>query len=585
MAADARNKRHLRATAGITGYPDNSSCSDVPRPLYIAKRSVLHQRSRVSRNSRCCSSGSDASDTGTASPPEPPGGKRTLAIPKRRGNRDGCVGSRAVGCGYERRDGKSADGWDHARFEPRRMMQSAYATQSSQLPCCLTPPPSNISDPHQGGNHANRRAPSPLRNVRGVIPQLPPYDTETAAAVSRGPESTSHGSPSAPLCEPCLADSSVLVPRIIVTPEYKALNEGVNALWAAVQLSTVVCPANILGKQQRHDTYCEWLVGLRRKPSSSELSRYGYLYDVSVEISPSAKSIITEVLDDTSRSNSDELMEDLEYRLSGATTEYLEIRVTYRHSGFPQERARTTAGADALPPLDSVASVQTTIQTTAVATIKRHDFASPWSRHVRAPQLNELFEIVASHWGIKRACEVMQRVTSSRPISSRKTSALSPPAILEYSPASVASEERRGERGSNKLERLLNPNNLEATIRPSPPIPKRRASLKHVSVSSPWSPPQQQHPGHRTEGTPDYDAGPSPVGHDAAKSVGAEKRKGSGGGDMALLARRISHRLSRVRRASSTLLAPSCSAVGPTSSSPPALKSQKRKSFGRVGGQ
>lgn len=212
-------------------------------------------------------------------------------------------------------------------------------------------------------------------------------------------------------------------------------------------------------------------------------------------------------------------MEDLEYRLSGATTEYLKIRVTYRHSGFPQEHtARTVAGGD-VPRQDSVAGVQTTIQTTAVAAIKRHDLASPWSPHTRAPQLNELFEIVASHWGIKRACEVMQRVISSRPISSKK-SALSPSFTLELSAASVASKERR-ERSFKKQERQLIPNTLEGTNRYSLPIPKRQASLKHLSVSS-RSPLQQQHLGYQTEETPEQNVDSSPMGYNTANSAGTE---------------------------------------------------------------
>lgn len=159
MAADARNKRLSKAaTDTITNCPKNSSCSDVPRPLHITKRSSSHQQTRVSRNSRFCSFRGNASDTGTASPPDPPGGERALTVPKRRGNRDGCVGSRAVGCGRERRGGESAAGWDHARLEPRRMVQSAYATQSNQPPYCPTPPLSNISDAHWRGNHASRRA-------------------------------------------------------------------------------------------------------------------------------------------------------------------------------------------------------------------------------------------------------------------------------------------------------------------------------------------------------------------------------------------------------------------------------------------
>lgn len=40
-------------------------------------------------------------------------------------------------------------------------------------------------------------------------------------------------------------DPLVLVPRIVVTPEHKALDEGAVSLWAAVQLSTQISRANV----------------------------------------------------------------------------------------------------------------------------------------------------------------------------------------------------------------------------------------------------------------------------------------------------------------------------------------------------
>ncbi|AEO66866.1 uncharacterized protein THITE_2088345 [Thermothielavioides terrestris NRRL 8126] len=109
-----------------------------------------------------------------------------------------------------------------------------------------------------------------------------------------------------------------------------------------------------------------------------DVLQHGFLHDVSVEILPSNKSTVVEVLDDGAcdksskpglilhlgsqlllmahirflpgfrcpprthtRQNSDDLIEDLERHLGGATTEYLQVRVTYRHSGFPQSYVQT----------------------------------------------------------------------------------------------------------------------------------------------------------------------------------------------------------------------------------------------------
>lgn len=67
------------------------------------------------------------------------------------------------------------------------------------------------------------------------------------------------------------------------------------------------------------------------------------------------------------RQKSDDLIEDL----GGTVTEYLRVRVAYCHSGFPQRQKQTTATVNSTVP-DGIASIQTTIQTTATATIKRH---------------------------------------------------------------------------------------------------------------------------------------------------------------------------------------------------------------------
>ncbi|KAK3307037.1 uncharacterized protein B0T15DRAFT_162491 [Chaetomium strumarium] len=317
---------------------DPSLWADAPRPLHITKQSAQ------GRNSRCLNHESDASDGPMDSPPAPPGGNRSLTIPKR-GDRD----------------------------TDRYRKKGSKATEDTRPSTCTL---------------------SPFRASEG--------DARTLHA----PRSTG---PVPPIGSPSFPDPLVLIPRIIVTPEYQAVDEGASMLWAAVQLST--------GGGRGHEM------------SSSDALRYGFLYDVSIDILPAAKSTILEVLGDkackrailytgsrillvvrvrlppavcssaartNSRRKPDELIEDLERHLGGTTTEYLHVHVSYRHSSFP-ERHTQPMGTRHTPESDGVDFLRTMIQTTATATIKRHNSESPWSPQPQTPRPNPLFTIMASH--------------------------------------------------------------------------------------------------------------------------------------------------------------------------------------------
>lgn len=128
------------------------------------------------------------------------------------------------------------------------------------------------------------------------------------------------------------------------------------------------------------------------------------------------------------RQRSDELIEDLEHELSGIITEYLHVRVTYRHSGFPHQpiqkqrqgqKQRVVRGLFAECD-DGIAGIKTTIQTTAIGTIKRHNAASPWSQPLSSsspqPGSSHFLEVIASHWGPDNAHAVMQRIIRSKSV-------------------------------------------------------------------------------------------------------------------------------------------------------------------------
>ncbi|KAK4134296.1 hypothetical protein BT67DRAFT_380390 [Trichocladium antarcticum] len=118
----------------------------------------------------------------------------------------------------------------------------------------------------------------------------PSYDSEDAAGTQHIPLPVELESPVQFPPGPYLPEPLVLTPQIVVTPEYSALDEGVATLWAAVQLSAQVCRVN--GPDQKdHDTAYGQTTGHR------QVFQYGCLYDVSVEILPTAKTAIVEVLD------------------------------------------------------------------------------------------------------------------------------------------------------------------------------------------------------------------------------------------------------------------------------------------------
>lgn len=92
------------------------------------------------------------------------------------------------------------------------------------------------------------------------------------------------------------------------------------------------------------------------------------------------------------RSQSEELMEDLESQLGSAQCEYLKVNVIYRHSAFTS----VTAPGGPAGSNSGIVKSQTKIRTTFTAAITRHNAASPWSPPP-APTPNRLLGIIAAH--------------------------------------------------------------------------------------------------------------------------------------------------------------------------------------------
>jgi hypothetical protein len=105
------------------------------------------------------------------------------------------------------------------------------------------------------------------------------------------------------------------------------------------------------------------------------------------------------------RQRSDELIEDLELQLGDLRTEYMRVRLCYAHSAFPQH--------EDIEERNGISSVRTSMETVAVASLKRCNGFSPWSPHP-APAPNTLFQLIAQHWGSEKANEAMQKMLSQR---------------------------------------------------------------------------------------------------------------------------------------------------------------------------
>ena len=187
------------------------------------------------------------------------------------------------------------------------------------------------------------------------------------------------------------------------------------------------------------------------------------------------------------RQSSDDLIQDLEHALGTTMIEYLQVRIAYRHSGFPHqveygESIATEPDRASVTAADGVGSVQTRMETMACAVLKKQNTASPWSPRLTQPQNTPLFEIIASHWGQASAREVMHRVnnrTLSTTIMHRQQAASSPPSLGHHHIAQVHCLPASERISEETVRSILAPHPRRA----APPIPKRRTSLHRVSAS------------------------------------------------------------------------------------------------------
>ncbi|KAH9438702.1 hypothetical protein MCOR02_002309 [Pyricularia oryzae] len=511
-----------------------------PEPLQIVKRreSVLRGPATVGRCGGRGGGGprrtSGDTDTSGGSAPELPGGDAPLTIPKRRRGASGGgsvvrrsqISSSWTWSPCVRRGGLSGigpDAYDDSD-DDSAVGQARPSLQSR-------PVPDVVLTQNKTGSSFISRSPSgeSLQATQQRLhspPYYNPYAHDSGDPYSRANTClpfVSH----APFRRqqyhqsPPLADPSVLVPCVTVVPEYKDIDAGRRSFWAAVQVSTQLTRPEIMVARNRFGDV--WNGGEKfqvtpRVVHDDELGlhQFGYLYDISLEVFAVDGSSLMEVLMDRTapktlvpgdkilalahvelhatrspdlanfpgqqhgrRHDSEELIRDLELQLGSTQAEFLRVRLTYRHSGFPQQQAQqqrqdTNCGDSLMSSTTTTTANTHKIETHVIAAIERRSSSSPWSPSP-ASMPNPLIQIVASCWGVAAARDVIDRTSVGRQSQASSRSCRSPV------------ESSMGRRPLSSIEGNA-----------VPTVPARRASLRKARADS-----TADSGSERERGTPD----------------------------------------------------------------------------------
>ncbi|KAK7956214.1 uncharacterized protein PG986_005436 [Apiospora aurea] len=303
-----------------------------------------------------------------------------------------------------------------------------------------------------------------------------------------------------------IQDPYLLVPHVAITPEAKTLENGRTMLCRPYPVDYSRGFENAIHGNQSFLPvhHCE-----------EGLSRYGYLYDIDIQVLPTVESVIIDVLNEpTSRvlgpgssmltlvqthinasqpphidgkahgDDPDGLMADLEYHLGNVQTEYIEVRLSYSHSGFPTFSDINGGGGASSSTVDGVSRSRTRLETRVTGVVTRNNPMSAWSPRPTpcAPVSNTLFAIIAAHWGPIRANGIMHRIIASRS-TPRKVAVTTATTTTRKSPQyrhRRAGTDIRG--GSDETVRATVPPERTATAPPLQ-VPRRQTSLQRGARS------------------------------------------------------------------------------------------------------
>ncbi|KAK0129286.1 hypothetical protein ONS95_015016 [Cadophora gregata] len=236
-------------------------------------------------------------------------------------------------------------------------------------------------------------------------------------------------------------DVFVLCPQVVITPEISSVDTGCCFLWVAIEVTGTLQKAD--GYEARYD-------GSRSTSSRiSEIAAYGRLHSMRIDLHPGQGCIVSEIIGDLHKSktiragetqlilakirfskfippshlresSSDGLIAQLENDLGDTLTPYLTVRLTYKHSGFPNIKKPGVIQ-------DGMSMHITRLQTEATGVIKRHNPLSAWSprtsQTIHSPlEVNPLIHLVETYLPSVQAREVIKKLAGERtpiPIAKR----------------------------------------------------------------------------------------------------------------------------------------------------------------------
>ncbi|OWP05566.1 hypothetical protein B2J93_7910 [Marssonina coronariae] len=228
-------------------------------------------------------------------------------------------------------------------------------------------------------------------------------------------------------------DIFVLCPQITITPEIPSVDTGSCFLWVAIEVT---------GTLQKADG-CEnrYISSRTHNSHIPDIWPYGRLHSMRIDLHPGQGCFVSEIVGDLHKtkiiragetqlilakirfnkfippthirdSSSDGLIAQLENDLGDTLTPYLTVRLTYKHSAFPNIKSPATIA-------NGMSMHITRIQTEATAVIKRHNPLSAWSprtsQTINSPlELNPLIGLVETYLPSERAREVIRKLANER---------------------------------------------------------------------------------------------------------------------------------------------------------------------------
>lgn len=331
---------------------------------------------------------------------------------------------------------------------------------------------------------------------------------------------------------------TILVPDVRVTPDTKFVDYGYHNFWVAIEIESKgdygsLYDIKVDVEATAHSSVLEVIENYAAPSTLAHGSRLLVLANVELRL-PNYSRLVGHI-----RSQSDELMEDLEHQLGSAACDYLRVNLVYRHTAFP---STPDAGAD--PDQDGagddddntgVTRSHTKIRSAFTASIARHDSASPWSPPpAHAPAPNRLVGIVAAHWGLHAADELLQtKLARRKTVAPRRTTYVARPG----GGGGVGNHDSNSYRHVDHHDGIKNRNNNGSSLMSSPTRRGREPAMSSLRRGAPPPPPppmvvdenrRGRENGIERERPSGSDTGDDSDGVDTAPRIWARLRRCSG---------------------------------------------------------